>query len=47
MYGQMMVISLGDIFTFGHFGKIFKVTRNKDLKKLKPVLDTRRNFSSV
>ena len=37
----------GNIFTFDHFGKIFKVTKNEYLKKVKPVLDTRRNFSSV
>ena len=37
----------GNIFTLNHFGKIFKVTRNEDLKKVKPALDTRRNFSSV
>ena len=37
----------GNIFAFNHFGKIFKVTRNEDLKKVKPALDTRCNFSSV
>ena len=38
----------GDIFTFDYFGKIFKVTRNEDLKKVKPtLLDSRRNSSSV
>ena len=37
----------GNIFTFNHFGKIFKVTRNEDLKKVKPALDTHCNFSSV
>ena len=37
----------GNIFTFDHFGKIFKVTRNEDLKKVKPVLDTQRDVSSV
>ena len=37
----------GNIFTFNHFGKIVKVTRNEDLKKVKPALDTRCNFSSV
>ena len=37
----------GNIFTFDHFGKIVEVTRNEDLKKVKPVLDTRRDVSSV
>ena len=37
----------GNIFIFDHFGKIFKVTRNEDLKKVKPVVDTRRDVSSV
>ena len=37
----------GNIFTFDHFGKIFKVTRNEDLKKVKPALDTQGGVSSV
>ena len=37
----------GNIFTFNHFAKIFKVTRNEDLKKVKLALDTRCNFSSA
>ena len=43
MYGS----NDGNIFTFFHFGKIFEVTKNEELKKVRPVLDNHRNFSSV